>query len=381
MLITRDEEHWQSWTQELQFSGVAANDRLNWSAGVFYFTNDASNDANLPGSFSQGLPSVPSRNTRESTSTAFYFQGTYDVTEKLGVTLGARYTEDEEYRTAGVTAPLDVEQGTWDTVDPKLSLEYQFTDALMGYVSASRGYRPGGFSTWQMNGIDELRLYDEEQLWNYEIGVKGRFIDGRLQLTAALFQGDYDDLQVTTVQIDTGNNNQQFRVTENAARAHVNGGEIEFQALLTDKFLLRGSYAALDTGYDEIDPISTLDPVASKFVRAPEDSYSIGLQYISGLATGGELSWNLDYGWKDDQETSNTGTQNITIEAYGLLNGRLQYTPPGANWRVALVGSNLLDEEYIISGADNAIKQGVIGIVHVDRGRPREYGIQISMDF
>jgi iron complex outermembrane recepter protein len=372
---------YEYWTQEFQLTGVTANDRLNWTAGIFYFSEDSSSFAPA-GGFQFGVPALfPDVDTRESTSTALYVQGTYAVTDRLDVTVGARSTEDEEHRTALNGTALVANDGTWDTVDPKLSVELNFTDDIMGYVSASRGYRPGTFTNFLVNGVQELRLVDEEELWNYEVGVKSRLIDGRLQLTAALFNGDYDDIQVTTIQTDPVSN-QVFTPIENAAKAHVDGAEIEFQALVSEKLLLRGSYASLDTGYDEVDPTSTLNPNASKFIRAPENSYTIGLQYVTTLSgRGAELSWNLDYGWKDDHETTNTGTNNVTIEAYGLLNGRVQYAPPGGRWTVAMLGTNLTDEPYLIGGFDSAMKEHIIGVVQHDYGRPREYAVQVSVDF
>ncbi len=377
----RNQINYDYWTQEFQFSGNTAGGRLNWAAGVFYFTED-STSYTVPGGLTFGLPTaVPAEEHRESTSTAVYAQGTFSATERLDVTLGVRYTEDKEDRSSLNGTVTDVQKGTWDTVDPKLSFEFDFSEKVMGYVSASRGYRPGTFTEYpDENGVSQLRLVDPETLWNYEVGLKGRFLDDRLQITADVFKGDYDDIQVATVHPDplTGT---VYGLIENAAKAHVNGAEFEFRALLGESLIVRGSYGYLDTGYDELGPAVALGVVNSKFIRAPENSYSIGLQYVTSKVAGGELSANIDYGWKGDQETTNTGTNNVTIEAYGLLNGRLQYKPAGESWTVALIGTNLLDEEYLIGGFDSAIKEGIVGIVHQDRGRPREYGVQLAVDF
>ncbi|MCB1121796.1 MAG: TonB-dependent receptor, partial [Verrucomicrobiae bacterium] len=211
------------WSQELQFSGTAMDDRLDWTVGAYYFYEDGVED-DLVAFASFDITSGGFFSTEDY---ALFAQGTFDVTDKLSLTLGVRYTDEEKeakvdgarhqglltgFLTSldamgskanvafgpGLPFPL-VPVGTYvenveETV-PYLNLSYQWTDNLMVYASYSEGFKGGGIQV--RNGpLPFLPQFDPEFVESYEVGLKWSGLDGRLNLSMAAYTMDYDGVQL-----------------------------------------------------------------------------------------------------------------------------------------------------------------------------------------
>jgi iron complex outermembrane receptor protein len=139
-------------------------------------------------------------------SYAAYVQGTYDLTDKLSMTAGARYTdEDKTFTTkltrnaSGVTTvPETTVDNSWDAFTPRLGFEYQWADNVMAYVSAAKGFKSGGFNG-RSQTLVEIESFDPENLWAYEVGIKSQWADNTVMLNLAAFYNDYTDIQLTSV--------------------------------------------------------------------------------------------------------------------------------------------------------------------------------------
>jgi len=196
-------------SQELQLSGLNLNDRLNWLAGVYYFDEDTVDDggarlavgvfnalqAQPTGSWSPpaiapnatlcnpALPGPPClggatnpqnvandlqiqlHNVNSSKSYAFFAQASYKVADWFSVTPGIRYTHDQK-EFSGFQLRLNANQyivppgfsieQSWSQISPKLSLEFTVTDDALLYVSASSGYKSGGFNERPLRNIGEV---------------------------------------------------------------------------------------------------------------------------------------------------------------------------------------------------------------------------------
>ena len=397
-------------TQEFQLLG--SNDRLNWVVGLYYNEQDLNtttrfwqaveleglcggNPVPLPPAICPNLSNANQRAIREDT--AIFAEVAIDLTEQLSLTVGARSsTEDfrgENYLPLEPMGPPQtpntnignrvirtvsgvpvIQEASFDALTPRIALQYQFSDDVMGYASVSQGFNAGGVNNrfepaLPNNGIQP---FDEELLTNYELGVRSDLLDGRLRLNATYFNGTWEDIQVAEVLVIS------TTTTTNAGEAEIEGIEIEGEWAATDSFTLNFALGTLDTAYTDVGQATTIS-VNSRFPFAPERSYSVGLQWDNDLSSGASLTTRFDYGWIDDFEAFRDdrfvsfGGAN---DAYGLLSGRLMYTAPGGNWDVALFGTNLTNEFYRMGGF-NAILAGV------DQGyvaRPREFGVSLSLN-
>jgi iron complex outermembrane receptor protein len=379
-------------SQELQLLG--SRDRFTWVIGLYYYEEEQYTKL-----YSwQTMETVPrTMNTLQytvNTDTAIFAEGTFDVTEKLSLTVGGRQsTEDFEFQTLNPAEPLPPPNtishsvaGTvrlvngvpvqgkvdFDQFTPRVALQYQFADNIMGYVSVSEGFDGGGVNarfdpTLPNNGI---LPFEGQTLQNFELGLRTDLADRRLRLNVTYFDGTWEDIQVAEV-LTPGTT-----TTTNAGEAITDGVEIEGLWRIGDNFTLNFAAGWLDTAYTDVGQATTIS-TNSEFPFAPETSYSVGFQYDANLGSGGTLTTRLDYGWFDDFETFRDDRFHVSTnnEAYGLLSGRLQFTPASGSWDIALIGTNLTDEFYRLGGFPAilaGIDQGVVA-------RPREVGVSLSV--
>ena len=128
---------------------------------------------------------------------------TWHATEQLDLTVGFRYTEDDINASAerlGLTRrprladmPVFANADTFDDFTPRFSIGWQATDDMRLYGTVSRGYKAGGY-TIDFNSADGApnrgivnEKFDEETLWNYEIGLRSEWLDRRLRLNISAF--------------------------------------------------------------------------------------------------------------------------------------------------------------------------------------------------
>ena len=405
--------------QSQEFQLLGSHDRINWVVGLYYNEEDRSNISRfwqgielegfcggnpvaLPPGICPNLVYDLDRTIREDN--AFFAEVTFDLTDQLTLTVGAR-TSTEDFRTI-VFDPADGAEfaagdipphtptfdfsgtvsitpegpadysASFDSTTPRLALQYQFTDNVMGYVSYSEGFNGGGINNsfravLPNNGIIP---FGSELLKNYEIGVRSDLLDGRLRLNATYFTGDWEDIQIGQVLVIS------TTTTTNAGMAEIDGLEIEGILRVTDNFALNLGYGNLHTEFTDVGSANpAILQVGMDFPFSPENTYNIGLQWDGDVGNGGSIMGRLDYGWIDDHTTFLDARfrQSAKGEAYGLLSGRLQYTTPDDGWTVALYGTNLTNEFYRMGGF-NAI---LAGVDQGYPGRPREVGVQLQLNF
>ena len=211
--FVRDEIYVQSqFTQELQLLGTSYDDRLNWIVGAFFFTEDGNNFN--PVDFA--AVDIESGARFDHKSNAFFAQGTFDITDKLHLTAGIRYTDDTKdfivdpgIQTARpVLAPpgpasgvVLIDPGTTtleaDDWTPMVNLSYDWSDNAMGYVTYSEGFKSGGVQQRNAGRFGpSAPTYDPEFVESFEVGFKYANPDGTFVMNAAAFFADYTDIQL-----------------------------------------------------------------------------------------------------------------------------------------------------------------------------------------
>jgi iron complex outermembrane receptor protein len=348
---------------------------------------------------------------------AVFGEATIHFTDKLDLTLGVRQHDQSGYTVnmvaiPGVTAtkPVDPNRyhygdafaGTdnaatytpfeFDKLTSRLALQNQFTENFMGYVSYSEGFNSGGVSTPTV-GVTRLILpYKPSTLKNSEIGIRSDLADGLLRVNATLFHTIWDDLQATGVVYDPVTGVQiPTTVITNVGEATAEGLELELTVLPTENLELNLGLGLLETEYTVIAPGTFAGHLPltgdTAFEHAPEESYTIGLQHTATLGGGGSLVTRLDYNyqgnfWRSDPYRRVDGYQAIPdgfeeSGDWGIVNLRFAYEPSGANYQIAVFGTNLTDEYTINSG----FFHGIWGFDFATVGRPREAGASLTFRF
>jgi iron complex outermembrane recepter protein len=384
--LPRDLEQAQ---QELQLQGSSFGERLTWVLGVFYFASEYSMVRNrfiacelgaaafppVPVSISSRFrcPGDDITEIRETDSFAGYGEATYDFNKVYSLTAGLRWSREDIFdfgSTAGVTGAKD---GTFEKVTPRVSLQAQWTDDLLIYVSYSEGFRSGGQNNRVVPGFPDagFRPYDPETLESYEIGLKWQTFDDRLRVNVAGFSQDWKNIQLPTV--------PPASITDfilNAGSGKVEGFELEATARVGAELQFNISAGHIRSGYEKLDPGVTEVTLDTPLSGAPEWTFGLGAQWDQQLSFGGSFATRIDYGWQDERLLK-AGPLGVKDDAYGMLRARATYVAPGGGWSFSVFGTNLTDERYLLTGF------GGVGQILASGtyGRPREWGADISITF
>ena len=328
-------------------------------------------------------------------SVALYADWTFDLTSRLKLDVGARYTDEDKraivlnrfYADATFTRPIavaaDFDKTTnFKNVSPKVSLDYQITPDIMVYGLATRGFKSGGYNI-RANAVAVPRSaepFDDETVDSYEIGSKMAFLDQRLFLNLSAFHNKYKDIQLSVFTgIDTngdGVNDAFFGDFTNAGKGTVNGLEVEYQYLPTQNWLITGNLAWLDTKYDEYMDRGVNVADQMKFTNAPEFSGAVNVEYRTDLANGGNLSARVGYSYQSEVWPTTDLSPVIRQDGYGLVNAGVIWKLNDA-WTFSLQGTNLADKEYRTTGYNIPAVGTLIGFY----GPPRQYSLSVRYDF
>lgn len=384
-------------SQELQATGNAFGERLNWILGAYYFHEsvDDTTSYNILTALLGQSASFTRVNRIENDSVAVFGQGIYSITEKLLFTAGLRYTEDEKNINAtqfgfpsGVlqfsVPPLEHRS---DAVSPRLGLDYKWTPGIMTYVSAAQGTKSGGFNG-RGSRVTDFTEFDDEVVWTYELGLRSQRSDGRLRFNATAFYSAYSDLQ-TQINGSTVVNGAPtpFNVVTNIPEAQIKGGEVELIVVPAAGLTLTGGLGLTYAEYTEL-------PTDSRFVsygavtknsqlpNAPEVTYTLAAEYTVAMTDALNLTTNIDYTHRSKTYFNPENSPNLIQPAYGLLNARLTFEHAPSDVSISLFGTNLTDEIYFVGGFDDATSPSPgLGFTIINQAAPRELGISAQVRF
>ncbi|MFO1495724.1 MAG: TonB-dependent receptor [Lysobacterales bacterium] len=328
----------------------------------------------------------------DTDSIAVYGEGTYRFDDQWSMTLGGRWTSEEKtvdifnqtFRDPNFSIPLATVSDLNDSVkfnnfSPKLSVDYQFTDDLLLYGLASRGFKSGGFNIRaNISAVPASgRPFDDEQVTTYEFGAKASFADQTWFVNAAYFYSDYKDIQLSIfTTIPNSNPPAFFGDFTNAGAATVQGVELEVFGQFNENWVLQGNLGYLDAEYDEYISAGVNVAGAQKFTNAPNFSGALSLQYIHPMASGGEIRTRVGYTYQTKVYPTTDLSEAIAQDDYGLWNASVIWQVNDA-WKVALEGNNLADEEYRTTGYNIA----ALGILTGFYGAPRTVSLTASYEF
>lgn len=368
--------------------------RLDAVAGAYYFDEHETSviQNTTPPSIATALGSatvttaLPDSNVR---SAALYTQGTYHLTDALGLTLGVRYTEDRKEIDQNIrripydpTRPSIVfEAGppakTYESWTPKFAIEYQVAPDLFVYGSATKGYKSGGTNFAATNLL--ALTFNPEELWSYEGGFKSDWLDHRVRVNLTGFYYDYQDLQVQSL-IAPG-----VVSIGNAATATVRGLELETVFRPLTGLTMTLNYAWLDSEYDsfpnaavpsQLRPYVSTSPrytaatgtfnaSGNRLTAAPESSVSASVQYEHPISTG-SVFVRGEYYWQDRAYYDPSNVLIMSQDAYDLVNLSLGYENTQGNWSARVIAKNVADTQYLITVAANgSVPAGLAGAPRV----------------
>jgi len=363
-----------SYSEDLQLTSHPGG-RLDWIGGFYYLHEDANSDYLVTAPIA-GLSINPIA-TEKTDAYAVYGEGTLHLGDKVQLTAGLRYSDEHkdtslvEYMN-GAEAGSFVGGRSWDAYTPKFSVQVFPTESLMLYASVTRGFKSGGFNS---TALQNPQAFDPEYVWSYEGGFKSTFFDHRLLFNADAFYYDYTNLQVNVF------NSSSVVTIENAARATIEGLELEGQLIPVRGLTLSAQAAFLDPKYGQYISANPDNPAVgpinlsgNTMERAPKFSSTISAEYAAELGATGTLTGRVEYAYRSRVFFSPYDLIGVSQSGYGLWNARLTYAPQGDRWHVALFAKNIGNVVYYQEVDRAAGLSGTVGYL----GTPRTFGIEIG---
>ena len=392
--ISRSAEQDQ-FSQEFLLSGFTDDGGIKYHLGVYYFDESAEQlDAELVSNYGVALninnailagapivgPTLSDLNPYSTfkianESSAIYSQITWVpniLEQRLTIDVGARYTEDK--RSLAWNKPIlgptfkaiDDNSVTSHSFDPAFTVDYAFTDDIHAYFRYAQAYRSGGFDS----GTDRLQAFEPEDVESYEIGLKSKMLDNRLQVNMAIFELDYTDIQVQFFDPGLDPSAPPAKVTVNAAEANTKGAEIDIKYIPFDALVLSAGGAYLDSETTVANPFTGVTADRPLF-NTPELKYNLSAEYTFDPLSIGTVSAIVSYDFRDEELAAGASDETDLKPSYDLVGARITLSEiPVAkgDLTVALVGNNLLDEEY-------EVYHNFGSVVY---GEPRNYSVSLS---
>ena len=395
-----------TFTHEFRLTG--STDRMDYVAGLYFMNErtDRNETSPIGLSFSDGaggiafsIPPVDGGDLQENETDSYSFFGqvSFNVTDALSVTVGGRKTWDEKeisrLGTPTATAPnriFDFTTGKkWNAFTGKFGVEWQATEDLFVYATAAEGFKSGGYQGAAASELIAITPFDPEEAMLYEFGIKAEFWDNRIRLNTAIFSTDYEDLQILQLLVENdappGTSGQL--ITQNAANAEIEGIEVEFTIVPSEKITIQGSYTYLDTAFSDFflpegfgpptDPttgaeVPSPDRTGNALRNAPENAYNVLVRYDTDLSNGGALALQADFRHKDKVYQDPDVLEFSAVPAYDVVDLRATYTFPNGNVDATLWSRNAADEDYYLHNWP------LQGSGQATPAPPRTYGLTVT---
>lgn len=402
LLEQYDREDFDTWSQEIRLTSpldeAFLGMQLDYILGIYYQDQNLSHDEDLDLGFSSvgtevgvevapstwmALPAPDATNLGNYDSNAetlaLFSNIRWHISETLSTTLGARWSRERknasrsltitDYKTSTVSSsPLvggilasfgrynhEIDDSRIATnFSPSLKIQYDMTEDMMMYVSASKAFKSGGFNSkgtyGKTPGVDapagslQNFEFDDEEVVSYEIGAKGMFLDDRLEMNAAMFYMELSNEQVSVF------NGTSFDVG-NEGESTYEGIEIDSKYLISENLLLDLSLAYLKG--EVKDSGNSTRELGDKGL--PEWSVSAALNHDWNISGNLILTSRVSLAYTDDRFSNST---ERVFDSHTLMGSRLGLGSIDDTWEVALIGDNLLDKEILLGGSEIPLMDG-----------------------
>lgn len=348
------------------------------------------------------------------TSWALFTNGLWDITDKLQVAGGLRYSNDDKSYTferlnvdgtvpaacAIVTLPngtqvvdptsspnclvggfanFPAQVFAQDRLDYRLAVSYFPDRDITLYASLASGYKAGGANSRPFFR-QQVLPHNSEEVVSYEVGSKMMLFDRNLRLNLSAFRNDYKDIIVTLFNCEAVTGapfGSPCFLPFNGGKAKVTGFEAEAEWTVTDQFRLDGSFATINFDYTSVNPASglttnTVQPYTPKY------TWHLGGQYDLESSVG-TFTLRLDANYQSKMFTQAENTQLSLIAARTLLNGMLKWTSKDKAWALTVEGRNLTDKYYFANATD--FTGGLNGYATANPGLPRTWTVGVRHNF
>ncbi|MFT3761218.1 MAG: TonB-dependent receptor [Pseudoxanthomonas sp.] len=363
-------------------------------------------------------------NTADNTAYAAFGDVIWHVTDKLNLTFGLRFTRDSKKFTwlngyhdapelqaqiqmledlgilaaAGLSAAdvagmdlafsdpisyankgvLNRASDSWSDWSPRFVVDYHLADDTMVFASVAKGYKAGGY-----NAFSPGASFDNEDVWNFETGIKRDLRDQRLQFEASAFYYTYDNRQA--IYLDTSTEIPRYVINTSDLTAW--GLDFGARWRPTEHFSVDFSTEWIDATYKDYVASDGRD-LSGEPTGEPMWSFAAGLAYTVPLAERGDLLFSLRHSYRGagrcNSASSSQGNcgryANFSIgEEQNRTDLYVRWRSPSDVWSVAAYANNVFDNRYV-TGL-HTYGTTVVGTTAAGISEPRYYGVELQYQF
>lgn len=404
-------------TQELRFQSADPDARLTWVVGAYYGKSKQRNvergesddydrlylklfgqtiEERFGYPMFEGIYSFITDTRVQEEQIALFGDATWKVTDTLSIAAGVRAAENKFEFVAGRAG---MTQATWTyngggakerPISPRLNVTYRPTDDFMVYSTAAKGFRTGGANSSSIInqcapeiaslGLGNIASYDSDTVWSYDLGVKGKALDGRMSYDMGVYRVDWDDIQQSNFLVGCG-----LSYIGNFGKARSQGVDVTLQAAPTPDLLVDLTIGYVEAEYLER-VMSSPSPNASILINKGNSlpnitpwKLALALTYnFDVLGNEGYIRGQYEYGAR---RSDMMPTQDPTTSQY---NAAVPFVPENhmvrlragvdlGNLDVSVFANNLLNSAPLLSRSAYGNSQYFM----VSTWRPRTYGVTL----
>lgn len=393
----------QQFSQELRLTS-RTDDRLHWVAGAFYSDLHSSwNEYGANPVFAgQGNPTgilFASNNPYWVRQYAVFGDGSFKITDTLKLSAGLRWyrylsqqleNEFGFYATtpAPLAVPLKTEASDHGT-NPRINLSYSPNTDLTTYISASKGFRPGG-ANQQVPAFcgSSPTAFGPDTVWNYEVGEKAKLFNNRLTVNSDIYYIKWTGIQQAAI-LPCGN-----QYDTNAGNGRSFGPELEVNAKLSDEWFVSASAAYTDaklthpsasytnfllTGVPGgVSTCQSAGNCTAPILNVPKDTGSFSVIYSTPLFKDYQLTARIAdvFVGSSYDEAFYFG---IKLPSYNITNARLTLSTD--RWSANVFVDNLANKVALLTANNTSFQLNIPSLVRYSTNQPRTFGTQINYRF
>jgi iron complex outermembrane receptor protein len=397
---------------------------FNWLGGIYlyrdtsftdrFFNNNNMDAPNTVQSAQDGLWSQQITDIARK-GVAGFGQLTYDIVPELELAVGGRYSYEKadvsalqrfEFPANGVSAynpslnygwsdfvtPVG-RKGDWSNFSPQASLRYKVTPDMSVYAAVSKGFKAGSFQTAPVRPSDVTPI-DPEKTTNYEVGVKGSFFNGLLNLDADVFYVKIKDQQLSAVVYLAG---AAFPTTtiNNVASSHSKGFELSADLRPMKNLTINGNVALVDSSFDNyqvlpgrdvngdgvVNGLDVYDRSGQRFPSTPKWTYNVGATYTVPLESS-KLTFEGNFRHVGSSYVGSASTATdpiIPVPSWNRLDASIAWNK--GSWTLKAYAQNLTDNYIVLSRYNSFNVRNLGDFIHNRVAAPRVIGGSVTFRY
>lgn len=391
----------RQFSQELRLSSPATG-RMRWLIGGFYsnlrdvlhdyvantYFASPGNAAGIVGEFQN-----PYRMQQYAVFADIWYKITKSVTFSTGARwfrYASRYRQQEwGYDTLSVTPPTPVEtKGSNSGIIPRFNLSYRPNDRLTTYLSASKGFRPGGANLFVPPPADPPYCatsappsFNPDTVWDFELGEKAKLLNDRISINSDVYYIKWSHIQEVLL-LSCG-----YEYNANAGDGRTFGPELEVHARITPKWSVYATAAYTDAKITHpsaalanlvlgsTSSCQTTSNCSVPILNVPKETGSLALVYATPIMKNYGLTARVS-----DNFVGSSYDEAyyfaIPLPSYNLMNARISVF--GDRWSVALFVNNVTNKVAKLTANNTSFQVNIPTLVRYSTNQPRTYGLEVS---